>query len=70
MLVRSILVAVAGALLLTGSVLVFQILDSRSHSNSDTLRPFLLTMGPVWLVAVLAAIVLLRDGMRRRRGSA
>jgi hypothetical protein len=70
MLVRSILVAVAGALLLTGSVLVFQILDSRSHSNSDTLRPFLLTMGPVWLVAVLAATVLLRDGLRRARRSA
>jgi len=67
MLVRSILVAVAGALLLTGTVLVFQILDSHSHSNSDTLRPFVLTMGPVWVVAVLAAIVLLRDGLRQRR---
>ena len=67
MLVRSLLVAVAGALLLTGTVLVFQVLDSHSHSNSDTLRPFLLTMGPVWLVAVAAAVVLLRDGMRQRR---
>jgi hypothetical protein len=70
MLARTILVAVAGALLVTGTVLVFQVLDSRSHSNSDTLRPFLLTMGPVWLIAALAATVLLRDGLRRRRGQA
>jgi hypothetical protein len=70
MLARTILVAVAGALLVTGTVLVFQVLDSRSHSNSDTLRPFLLTMGPVWLIAVLAATVLLRDGLRRRGGQA
>jgi hypothetical protein len=69
-LARTILVAVAGALLVTGTVLVFQVLDSRSHSNSDTLRPFLLTMGPVWLIAALAATVLLRDGLRRRRGQA
>jgi hypothetical protein len=63
---RTLLVTAAGVLLLVGTVLVFQALDSRSHSNSDTLRPFLLTMGPVWLVAVLAGTVLLRDGRRRR----
>jgi hypothetical protein len=65
MLARSILVAVMGAMLLAGTVLVFQVFDSHSHSNSDTLRPFLITMGPVWVVAGLAATVLLRDGLRR-----
>jgi hypothetical protein len=69
MLARLILVAAMGALLMAGTVLVFQVLDSHSHSNSDTLRPFLITMGPVWVVAGLAAAVLLRDGVRRR-GSA
>jgi hypothetical protein len=69
MLARVILVAAMVALLMTGSVLVFQVFDSHSHSNSDTLRPFLITMGPVWVVAGLAATVLLRDGVRRRRSA-
>ena len=45
----------AGVLLLVGTVLVFMAFDRGSHSASDTLRPFLITMGPVWLVGVLAA---------------
>ncbi len=44
----------AGLTLAFGTVLVFQIIDSQSHSNSDTIRPFVITMGPVWLVAALA----------------
>jgi hypothetical protein len=32
----------------------------KSHSNSDTIRPFLITMAAVWAVAIAAAIVLLR----------
>ncbi len=43
------------ALLLCGSVLVFLAFDRNSHSASDTLRPFIITMTPVWLVAVLGA---------------
>jgi hypothetical protein len=45
---------VAGTALAFGTVLVFLTIDSRSHSVSDTVRPFVITMGPVWLVAVLA----------------
>ena len=48
------------ALLLLGTVMVFSAFDRVSHSNSDTLRPFIITMAPVWAVAIAAAIVLLR----------
>jgi hypothetical protein len=47
-------------LLLYGTVMVFLAFDRVSHSNSDTIRPFIITMGPVWAVAVAAAVVLLR----------
>jgi len=53
----------AGAvLLLVGTVLVFRAFDRHSHSASDTLRPFLITMAPVWIVGIAAArVVLHRD---------
>jgi hypothetical protein len=47
-------------LLMIGTVMVFMALDRNSHSNSDTIRPFLITMAPVWAVAIASAIVLLR----------
>ena len=47
-------------LLLYGTVAVFMAFDRVSHSNSDTIRPFVITMAPVWVVAIAAAIVLLR----------
>ncbi|HEV3462123.1 MAG TPA: hypothetical protein VG413_08770 [Candidatus Dormibacteraeota bacterium] len=47
-------------LLLYGTVAVFLAFDRDSHSNSDTIRPFLITMAPVWAVAIAGAIVLLR----------
>jgi putative Mn2+ efflux pump MntP len=47
-------------LLLFGTVMVFIAFDRNSHSNSDTIRPFLITMAPVWAVAIASAIVLLR----------
>ncbi len=47
-------------LLLFGTVMVFMAFDRNSHSNSDTIRPFLITMAPVWAVAITSAIVLLR----------
>jgi hypothetical protein len=47
--------------LIYGTVLVFLALDANSHSASDTLRPFMLTMAPVWLVALWAARVVLRN---------
>lgn len=36
------------------SVVVFMFFDGRSHSVSDTIRPFLITMGPAWLLLVVA----------------
>lgn len=53
-------VAAAFALLLVGTVLVFEAFDRQSHSTSDTLRPFLITMAPVWAVAVAGAWAWLR----------
>jgi hypothetical protein len=47
------------SVLLFGSVLVFQAFDRNSNSASDTIRPFLITIGPVWAVAIWAAAVLL-----------
>jgi len=48
------------ALLAVGTVMVFMAFDRNSHSASDTIRPFVITMAPVWAVAVAGAIVLLR----------
>jgi len=56
------LVIVALLILLYGTVAVFEAFDRNSHSNSDTIRPFVITMGPVWLLAIAAARVLLRRG--------
>jgi putative Mn2+ efflux pump MntP len=47
-------------LLLLGTVIVFMAFDRDSHSASDTIRPFVITMAPVWAVAIAGAIVLLR----------
>jgi hypothetical protein len=46
--------------LLYGTVLVFLAFDRNSNSVSDTVRPFVITMGPVWALAIAAARVLLR----------
>jgi hypothetical protein len=53
-------VALALVILLYGTVAVFEAFDRVSHSNSDTIRPFVITMGPVWALAIGAAAVLLR----------
>jgi len=52
---RRSLVVVGAALLLAATVLVFRAFDLHSHSASDTLRPFALTMAPVWALAVVGA---------------
>jgi hypothetical protein len=52
--------AVGLILLLAGTVMVFEAFDRQSHSVSDTIRPFLITMAPVWAVAIAGAGVLLR----------
>jgi hypothetical protein len=53
-------VGLAFVVLLYGTVLVFLAFDRNSHSASDTLRPFLITMAPVWALAVAGGTVLLR----------
>jgi Mg2+/Co2+ transporter CorB len=53
-------VSIAFVVLVFGTVLVFQAFDRVSHSNSDTIRPFVITMAPVWAVAIAAARVLLK----------
>ena len=55
-----VLLTAAFAVLMFGTVLVFLAFDRHSHSASDTLRPFVITMFPVWLIALGAARVLLR----------
>ena len=57
---RNVGVIAAFALLLVGTALVFAAFDRVSHSASDTLRPFVITMAPVWALALGAAWVLLR----------
>ena len=53
--------ALGGLLLLYGTVAVFEAFDRVSHSNSDTIRPFIITMAPVWIVAIAAARILLQN---------
>lgn len=57
-------VGAALAVLLYGSVLVFGAFDRNSHSASDTIRPFVITMGPVWALAIWSAVTLIRDRHR------
>jgi lipopolysaccharide export LptBFGC system permease protein LptF len=58
--IRIVGVALAFVVLLFGTVLVFEAFDRHSHSASDTLRPFIITMFPVWAVAIAGAWALLR----------
>jgi hypothetical protein len=51
--------------LMFGTVLVFMNFDRDSHSASDTLRPFIITMAPVWAVAIAAAVMVLRPRAER-----
>jgi hypothetical protein len=53
-------VAAALAVLAYGTVLVFLAFDRNSHSASDTIRPFVITMGPVWVLAIWSGLSLLR----------
>ena len=55
-------VGIALIVLLYGTVLVFEAFDRNSHSASDTIRPFVITMGPVWALAIAAARVILQRG--------
>jgi hypothetical protein len=54
-----ILLLLAFGSLIAGTVMVFLVLDRNSHSASDTLRPFVITMLPVWAIALGGARALL-----------
>jgi len=56
--------AIGFALLLYGTVMVFLAFDRQSHSASDTLRPFIITVAPVWIVAIAGAMALLRSRVK------
>lgn len=51
---RRFVVVAAAVTLAVSTVAVFGFFDARSHSSSDTLRPFVLTMAPVWVAFWLA----------------
>jgi hypothetical protein len=53
------IVGVAFVFLAYGTVMVFLAFDRDSHSASDTIRPFVITMAPVWALSIAAARVLL-----------
>ena len=53
-----ILVALGFLVLMYGTVAVFLAFDRVSHSNSDTLRPFIITMAPVWAIAIAGAVAI------------
>jgi len=52
-------VGIAFVVLAYGTVLVFMAFDRDSHSASDTIRPFIITMGPVWALAIWSAVTVL-----------
>ena len=52
--------AVAFLFLAYGTVAVFLVFNRDANSVSDVIRPFLITMVPVWAVAIAAARVVLR----------
>jgi hypothetical protein len=53
-------IAAALIVLAYGSVLVFLAFERNSNSASDTIRPFVITMGPVWALAIWSGVSLLR----------
>ena len=57
-------IVVGFVLLLAGTVTVFMAFDHDSHSVSDTLRPFLITVVPVWVIAVAGAMAIVRRRSR------
>jgi hypothetical protein len=50
---RRVALVACVAVLCVSSVIVFMFFDGRSHSNSDTIRPFIITMAPAWILFVV-----------------
>jgi hypothetical protein len=59
--VRNLVVGIEIVTLLAVTALVFVMFDRGSHSVSDTLRPFLITMAPFCIVAFWGARTLTNE---------
>ena len=79
MLQRRVLPIALLAVTAVATVVAFWTFDRESHSARDTIRPFLITMVPVWLIVGVAVQHLTRthrrkkpaaDGFDQRRRSA
>lgn len=57
---REIIVTVAAMPLVIGTVLAFRFFDLGPRSASDTLRPLVLSVGPVWAAFLWTARIVLR----------
>lgn len=57
---RRALVGIGLAALAVVTVAVFVQIDSGSHSVSDTIRPFVILMAPLWALAIAASALVLR----------
>lgn len=68
MRLQTLALTAASLLLAVGTVLVFIAFDSHSHSTSDTIRPFIVTMVPIWAAFGLTVWVAVRAGSGRRDG--
>jgi len=66
MRVQTLVLTAASLLLGLGTVLVFVAFDSHSHSASDTIRPFIITMAPIWAAFGLVVWAAARGGSGRR----
>jgi hypothetical protein len=66
MRLQILVLAAAFLLLVAGTVLVFVAFDVDSHSVSDTIRPFVIAMAPIWAAFGLAVWAATRTGFRRR----
>lgn len=62
---RIVGVIAAFAVLLLGSMMVYTTFDRYSHSTSDTLLSFIITMAPVWAAVIAGIWVWLHPSERR-----
>ncbi|HEY3549277.1 MAG TPA: hypothetical protein VGK17_24660 [Propionicimonas sp.] len=53
MLKRRVMPVTLMAAAVVASIVVFWLFDRDSHSASDTLRPFVITIAPAWLIVTL-----------------
>lgn len=63
---QKLVIGAAAILLTTGTVLVFFAFDAHSHSVSDTIRPFVITMAPIWAGFAILIWAATRTRSRRR----